>query len=314
MVKVKISSLFFYFLYFPKFIQYFLRLSLIFRLKKTIFIIYLFLSLIFGFFSFFFSDADFKYIISDLFIDFSLLYWLHNISFRHKIIPSFIGAHLAFLYLLFLFYTYFIGGSLFIEDWRGFRLLSFYNGAAGIVLMSFSLNFFLWKKDYFTSIVLFILLYFSQSRMALLAPFVSYGLSKIMIYYPRFSKFFIIVVIIFCFSSFIWLPLTGINGTGRFLVWSEVFLERNSVFWYGEIFKLISEVSPTEDQLHSLYLHLFVSRHWSYLFLFMAILLLKFFKLIDYKNDYGFSLLLLFILHSCTDNVVLYSFLIPFIF
>lgn len=312
-----LQGLYFYFLYFPKPLQYILRAALIFGIRNKFGLFLLVSSIVWSFFSIILGDAEIRYVLSDFYIDIGLLFWIYNIG-RHKIkSTSFVSLNLILLFIIFIFYMQINNIDYVISDeyysWRGTRLLSFFNGAAGAVIMSFALNFMLWKKNLFWIVILTTLLILSKSRMALVAPFIAYIMGQIILKFPIIMRILTIFFMILMISSFIWLPLTGIQGTGRFLVWLNMLEQSDTIWWYGDIFDALGRVSNSEDQLHNLYLHLFLSRGAFIYALISIIILNKLFILIKEGKSSSYSTLILFLMHSATDNVVLYAFLIPLI-
>lgn len=311
--KSDLRGLYFYFLYFPKPLQYILRGALIFGIRNKFGLFLLVSSIVWSFFSVILGDAEIRYVLSDFYIDIGLLFWVYNIG-RHKIkSTSFVSLNLVFLFILFIFYMQINDIDYVINDWRGARLLSFFNGAAGIVLMSFALNFMLWKKNLFWIVILTSLLILSKARMGLAAPFIAYIMGQIIVKYPTIMRILTILFMILMISSFIWIPLSGLAGTGRFLVWFNMLEQIDSIWWYGDVFDALGRVSNSEDQLHNLYLHLFLSRGAYIYGLICIIILNKLFILIKQGKRSSYSTLILFLMHSATDNVVLYPFLIPLI-
>jgi hypothetical protein len=306
-------GLYFYFLYLPKPLQYIFRIALIFGVGNKFVLLLMASSMVWSLFSVIFGAADIRYVLSDLYIDIGLLFWVYNIGIHKIKSTSFVSLNLVFLFTLFVIYMEINDIDYTINDWRGTRLFSFFNGAAGIVLMSFALNFMLWKKNLFWIVILTLLLILSKSRMALAAPLISYIMGQIIIKYPTMMRILTILFMILMGSSFIWLPLSGIDGTGRFFIWLNMLEQSDLICWYGDVFDVLQRVSNTEDQLHNLYLHLWLSRG-IYIYGLIGVLILnKLFILIKQGKRSSYSTLILFLLHSATDNVVLYPFLIPFI-
>jgi hypothetical protein len=306
-------GLYFYFLYLPKPIQYVLRGILLFQIRSYTGCFLVILSLVWASLSIFYGNADYRFVLADLYIDIGLIYWVFNSGRNQNSSVRSFSINFIALYIIFLCYMFYYGLDFTISDWRGDRLLSFFNGAAGIVLMSFGLNIMLIRKNVIWSVTFFLLLFASQSRMALVAPFITYTFGMILTRRPKIAKFLTFLLVIMVFSSFLWLPLTGINGTGRFVIWLNILQEQDLIYWYGDIFEVLESISDSEDQLHNLFLHIFLSRG-IYIYLFLGLIVIrKLFSLIDLRLRYSYSTLLLFLLHSTTDNVVLYSFLVPFI-
>ncbi len=308
-----LRNIYFYFLYFPRPFQYLLRGLLFFEIKSIFAFLLLFVSLVWGLLSLVYGESDHRYVLADLYIDFGLVYWIFNTGRGRNIYNRNFGMNFFLIYLFFIVYMLIYNLNFIISDWRGDRLLSFFNGAAGVIIMSFGLNYMLWKKKIFWIFVFLILIFLSKSRMALIAPFVSYSFVRLFSKWPATIRLLTVVFLGFVFTSFLWLPLTDINSTGRFIVWFNIIQEQDSIFWYGDIFNALEGVSESEDQLHNLFLHLFLSRGIYVYFLIVVIVLIKLFYLIRQGSRYSFSLLLCFLLHSTTDNVVLYPFLIPFV-
>lgn len=311
--RINIKSFYFYFLYFPRPIQYLLRLVIAGSVKNSYSYILLFTSFLWTICSAYWGDGELRYVLGDFYIDIGILYWISN-SGRNELPGTFrMASNLFFLYMCFFMYMELYNLEYIIRDWRGDRLLSFYNGAAGIVLMSFALNFFLFKRNILLSIVFICLLAASQSRMALVAPFITLFMGFFTKICPGIMKAISVFLVAFCMSSFLWLPLTGLNGTGRFYIWLNMFDQREFIFWYGEVFDRLKLVSKTEDQLHNLYLHLWLSRSYVVFVGIGLFLVFKLNRLIDSSRTYAYSTLLLFLFQSITDNVVLYPFLLPFV-
>lgn len=311
-IKIRLSDISLFGLYFPSSAQYVIRLLFVSFLKSSKSFIALSLIILFSLISIKNGKGNLSFILSDAFIDFTIIFLLTS-SFRKSYIIK--KSRMTYLFItLTIFYFLFMtinGYSFFLEDWRGNRLLFLYNGAAGIITSTFFFNYFFHQKKWFLSIICFTAVILSQSRTAglacLIIPLI-YWLKKFKIVYTISIYFTLFITLI---SSFL-IPLLKINSTGRLEVWNTMLEYRGEINYYGDIYFILKDLFPWEDQVHNLFLHLYLSRNYIILTIYIIGILYSISQWIKSDNHYALSTFLIIMLLAATDNVLLYYFLYIF--
>lgn len=311
-IKIRLSDISLFGLYLPSSAQYIIRLLFVSFLKSSKSFIALFLIILFSLISIKNGKGNLSFILSDAFIDFTIIFLLTS-SFRKSYIIKESRMIYLFITLTIIYFLFMIinGYSFFIEDWRGSRLLFLYNGAAGIITSTFFFNYFFYKKKWFLSIICFSAVILSQSRTAglacLIIPLI-YWLKKFKTLHTISIYFTLLVTLI---SSFL-IPLLKINSTGRLEVWNTMLEHRGEINYYGDIYFILKDLFPWEDQVHNLFLHLYLSRNFIVLTIYMIGILYSISRWIKSDNHYALSTFLIIMLFAATDNVLLYYFLYIF--
>lgn len=310
-IKIRLSEIGLFALYFPGFIQNGIRLLYISFLKSigsyvaiTGIIFFILISLLNG-------KAELKFILADSFIDFTLLFLLTS-SFKNKIFELSSKATFLFTILVAFYFLFIYVNNIppYIEDWRGKRFLFLFNGATGIITTTFFFNYFIFKRSWTLVVICFIAILLSQSRTAISAALVIILFSFIKNY--KIYPYAIFLILLLSMSSTLLIPFLGINTTGRLDVWLSMIEVREEIKYFGDIYFYLDKMFPWEDQLHNLYLHLYLSRPIIYN-LFLAFMLYnKFWYWIKAKNHYAISSMTIIMMLAATDNIFVYYFLFYF--